>query len=246
MRLLGKHILVTAAAAGIGRACALAFAKEGAEVHAVDKDEARLTELSMLDGINTYHLDLLSEVEVSLLAKKIEKVDILFNCAGIVHNGKLTDCTIADFDMAYSLNVRAVFILTQLMLQKMLKQGAGNVVNVASVAGVSVAAPNRFAYSATKAAVVGMTKAIACDYVEHGIRCNAICPGTVDTPSLQQRLNEFDDPVLARQKFEARQPMKRFANVEEIAALAVYLASDESGFTTGQTHVIDGGWSNGS
>ena len=245
-RLKGKRAVVTAAAAGIGRASALVFAEQGATVHAVDVDARNLDSLCM-DNLSLipHAFDLLDERAIESFADDVGEVDILFNCAGFVHAGTILDCTEADWDFSFNLNVKAMYRMALTFLPGMLHRRSGNIINMASVAGIGVAAPNRFVYSATKAAVVGLTKSIACDFVKDGIRCNAVCPGTVDTPSLQSRLDAFDDPHRARLEFERRQPMSRLGRPEEIAALLLYLASDESAFVTGQSFVIDGGWSNG-
>ena len=245
-RLSGKETLVTGAAAGIGRASALAFAGAGARVHAVDLDRTRLEALCADNRRLVPHaLDIVKAGAAAGLAEGIGGIDVLFNCAGCVPNGTLLECDAADWDFTFDLNVKAAYRLCRAFVPGMLRNGGGSIVNMASVAGVTTAAPRRCAYSASKAAVVGLTRAIACDYVKEGIRCNAVCPGTVDTPSLNARLAAFDDPAQARREFEARQPMGRLGTPEEIAALVVYLASDESAFVTGQTFVIDGGWSNG-
>ena len=244
--LFGKEALVTGAAAGIGLASALGFAGAGATVHAVDGDRTRLEQTCDESPRLIPHVfDLRAEGAVTALAERIGEIDVLFNCVGCVPNGTLLDCDEADWDLAFDLNVKVAYRLCRAFLPGMLRRGGGTIVNMASVAGVTTAAPNRCAYSASKAAVVGLTRSIACDFVKSGIRCNAVCPGTVDTPSLNARLGAFDDPVQARRDFEARQPMGRLGTPEEIAALVVYLASDASAFVTGQTFVIDGGWSNG-
>ena len=245
-RLKNKRIVVTAAAAGIGRATALAFAQEGALVSAVDIDEPGLESLcDVNDSLTSHVVNLTDNGAIDAFANNVGPVDVLFNCAGFVHNGTILDCSEFDWDQTFDLNVKSMYLLSKSLLPAMLDQGHGNIINMSSVAGVSTAAASRFAYSASKAAVVGLTKSIASDFVKHGIRCNAVCPGTVDTPSLQTRLNDFPDPIQARRDFEDRQPMGRLGHPEEIAALLVYLASDESAYTTGQVHVIDGGWSNG-
>ncbi|MDE0191495.1 MAG: SDR family oxidoreductase [Gammaproteobacteria bacterium] len=245
-RLTGKETLVTGAAAGIGRSTALAFARSGARVHVVDKDRAGLQALcDESPQLIPHTLNLVDGGAAAALVERIGEVDVLFNCAGRVPNGTLLDCNEAAWDSAFELNVKVTYRLCRAFLPGMLRRGAGNIINMASVAGVTTAAPNRCAYSASKAAVVGLTRAIACDFVKSRIRCNAVCPGTVDTPSLNARLAAFDDPLQARRDFEARQPMGRLGRPEEIAALVVYLASDASAFVTGQTFVIDGGWSNG-
>ncbi len=246
MRLQNKTALITAAAAGIGRATVRQFVAEGAKVWAVDIDPYGLDSLKVeLPDIEVINLDVTKSDAVAKLPTLTPPLDILFNCAGYVANGDLLNCSEADWDFSFELNVKAMFMITKALLPSMLQQGHGNIINMASVAGVSTAPANRFAYSASKAAVVGMTKSIAADFVKQGIRCNAICPGTVETPSLQERLNAFDDPDQARRDFINRQPMGRLGQASEIAALAVYLASDESAYTTGVAHIIDGGWSNG-
>lgn len=246
MRLKNKTALVTAAAAGIGRATAAQFASEGAEVLAVDIDQAGLESLKQeYPSILIANLDVTNTAAVDKLVGDTQPFDILFNCAGYVANGDLLDCSESDWDFSFELNVKAMFLLTKAVLPGMLGQSRGSIINMSSVAGVSAAPVNRFAYCASKAAVAGMTKSIAADYVKQGIRCNAICPGTVETPSLQNRLNAFADPEQARRDFIARQPMGRLGEATEIAALATYLASDESAYTTGVHHIIDGGWSNG-
>jgi 2-keto-3-deoxy-L-fuconate dehydrogenase len=244
-RLAGKRAVVTAAAHGIGRASAIAFAKEGARVVATDIDEAGLATLAKEEPrIVTARLDVRDDGAVARLAAAEPAIDVLFNCAGYVHGGTVLDCTDADWDLAFDLNVRSMFRTIRAWLPGMLERGKGSIVNMASAASSVKGAPNRFVYGTTKAAVIGLTKSIAADYVGRGIRCNAICPATVDTPSLRQRIASAGDPEAAHRAFLARQPMGRFATAEEIAALVLYLASDESGFTTGIAHVIDGGWTN--
>ncbi|MFN3236075.1 MAG: SDR family oxidoreductase [Pseudomonadales bacterium] len=246
MRLNKKTALVTAAAAGIGRATVAQFVAEGAEVLAVDINQEGLDSLKAEHpNILTANLDVTNTSAVNDLINATEPFDILFNCAGFVADGDLLSCTEDVWDFSFELNVKAMFLLTKAVLPGMLRQGRGSIINMSSVAGVSAAPVNRFAYCASKAAVAGMTKSIAADYVKQGIRCNAICPGTVATPSLEDRLNAFADPEQARKDFIARQPMGRLGEATEIAALATYLASDESDYTTGVTHIIDGGWSNG-
>jgi 2-keto-3-deoxy-L-fuconate dehydrogenase len=242
-RLAGKTALVTAAAQGIGRATAIAFAREGATVWATDINREKLEALEAVPGIRTQRLDVLSESDIEAVVRDMGRADVLFNCAGFVANGTILDCTLQDWDFSFGLNVRSMFVLTKAVLPGMLAAGHGAIVNIASVASTVKGVPNRFAYSASKGAVIALTKSIAVDFVSKGIRCNAICPGTVDTPSLQDRINAAVDPVEARRAFIARQPMGRLANAEEIAELAVYLASDESAFMTGQAVVIDGGYS---
>lgn len=240
-RLQGKTALVTAAGQGIGRATALAFAAEGARVIATDINDAAL---SHLDGMITEHLDVTSDEAVATLAARHPDIDVLFNCAGFVHHGTILDCRPEEWRFSLELNVTSMYRNIRALLPAMLERGGGSIVNMSSVASSVRGVVNRFAYGTTKAAVIGLTKAVAADFVASGIRCNAICPGTVDTPSLQDRINAFDDPEAARAAFIARQPMGRLGTAEEIAALAVYLASNESAYTTGTIHVIDGGWSN--
>ena len=240
-RLAGKIALVTAAAQGIGRATALAFAQEGATVWATDLDVAKLADLKSTPGINTRKLDVMQQSEVIAAAQEIGNVNVLFNCAGFVHNGDILHCEQADWDFSFNLNVRSMYFTIKAFLPTMLTNGGGSIVNIASVASNVRGVPNRFVYGASKAAVIGLTKAIAADYVAKGVRCNAICPGTVESPSLQDRINAQADPVQARKDFIARQPMGRLGKAEEIAALAVYLASDEAAFATGQAFIVDGG-----
>jgi len=240
-RLAGKIALVTAAASGIGRASAERFAREGAVVHAVDIDEAGL---SGLDGSTPHVADLTDRDGVAVLAEAVGPIDVLFNCAGYVHSGTILDCDEEAWAFSNALNVTAMYRTIRAFLPAMIERGGGSIINMSSVASSVRGVPNRFAYSATKAAVIGLTKAVAADFVGQGIRCNAICPGTVDTPSLQQRLRDTGDYDAALQAFTARQPMGRLGKAEEIAGLAAYLASDEAGFTTGAIHIIDGGWAN--
>lgn len=240
-RLQGKTALVTAAGQGIGRATALAFAAEGARVIATDINETALAEL---DGVITEYLDVTSDEAVAALAMRHRDIDVLFNCAGFVHHGTILDCRPEDWRFSLELNLTSMYRTIRALLPAMLERGGGSIVNMSSVASSVRGVANRFAYGTSKAAVIGLTKAVAADFVASGIRCNAICPGTVDTPSLQDRINAFDDPEAARAAFIARQPMGRLGSVEEIAAVAVHLASNESAYTTGTIHVIDGGWSN--
>jgi len=240
-RLSGKTAFVTAAAQGIGRETALAFAREGARVVATDVNEARLADLAKTQGITTARLDVLDDRAVELAAKAAGPVDVLFNCAGWVANGSILEASANDWDKSFGLNVRAMFVSIKAFLPAMLAKGGGSIVNVASIASSVKGIANRCAYGASKAAVIGLTKSVAADFVGKGIRCNAIAPGTVQTPSLDDRINAFDDPVAARKAFVARQPMGRLGTPEEIALAAVYLASDESVFMTGQVFAIDGG-----
>ena len=239
-RLSGKTALVTAAGQGIGKATAELFSGEGAEVIATDINEAALQDLT---GCQTRRLDVTDKAAIKALAAELGAVDILFNCAGYVAHGPILDCSEEDWDFSLELNVKAMYRMVKAFLPAMLEAGGGSIINMSSVAGSLTAAPDRFVYGATKAAVIGMTKSIALDYVKQGIRCNAICPGTVDTPSLQERLNAFADPAQARRDFENRQPMGRLGSAGEIANLALYLAEDKSSYTTGAIIPVDGGWS---
>jgi 2-keto-3-deoxy-L-fuconate dehydrogenase len=243
-RLAGKRCLVTAAGAGIGRAAALAFAREGADVLATDIDASALQSLaSENNAIRTAVLDITDAAQIASLVQANPGIDVLFNCAGYVHAGTILDTDEAAWRRSFAINVDSMFRLCKAVLPGMLDRGKGSIVNMASVASSVKGVPNRFAYGATKAAVIGLTKAIAADYVAYGVRCNAICPGTVKTPSLEQRVAALGgDRDAVWKSFIDRQPMGRLGAPEEIAALAVYLASDESSFTTGAIHVIDGGW----
>lgn len=240
-RLDGKTVLVTAAGAGIGRASALVMAQEGARVIATDVNAEAL---QGLQGCETRVLDVRDPAAIAATFAAIGTPDVLFNCAGFVANGTILDCDEETWAFSLDLNLTAMFRMCRAVLPGMLARGHGNIINMASVAGSIIAAPNRAVYGVTKAGVIGLTKAIAADFVAKGIRCNAVCPGTVDTPSLRQRMRDSGDYETARASFLARQPTGRLAAAEEIAALVVYLASDESSFTTGVAHVIDGGWSN--
>ena len=243
-RLKGKTAFVTAAAAGIGRATALAFAREGAAVTATDIDMGGLEALAAeAPGIAVRRLDVRSDAEVAA-ALAGAAPDILFNCAGFVHHGTVLECAPEDWAFSLDLNVTSMVRTIRAALPGMLDRGSGTIINMASVASSIRGVPNRFAYGATKAAVIGLTKAVAADFVTRGIRAHAICPGTVESPSLEGRINAQPDPVAARAAFIARQPMGRLGKPEEVAALAVYLGSDEASYTTGQAHIIDGGWSN--
>lgn len=237
MELTGKRVLITAAAQGIGRASAVAFARAGAEVIATDINAAGL---AGLDGCQTARLDVLDAAEVAAFCAGLGPVDVLFNCAGIVHAGTILEVTEADLDLAFDLNLKAMVRTIRAVLPGMIGQGGGAIINMSSVASAVKGVPNRLAYSATKAAVLGLTKSVAADYVAQGIRCNAICPGTVQSPSLDQRLAATGDAEAARAAFIARQPMGRIADPDEIADLAVYLAG--ATYTTGQAVCIDGGW----
>jgi len=242
-RLAGKTALVTAAGQGIGRATALAFADEGATVWATDVNQAALKTLSdERKDIHIRELDVRESSSVDQIASELRSLDILFNCAGFVHQGSILDCAEKDWDFSFDLNVKSMYRTCRAFLPGMLQAGKGNIINMSSVASSIRGVPNRFAYGSTKAAVIGLTKAIAADFVRQGIRCNAICPGTVHSPSLEQRMAAQGDAEKAYTDFVARQPMGRLGKTEEVAALAIYLASDESAFTTGQIHIIDGGW----
>jgi 2-keto-3-deoxy-L-fuconate dehydrogenase len=242
-RLQGKKALLSAAGQGIGAATARAFAREGAEVYATDINDQLLQKLAAeLPGIQTRKLDVRDTQAVNALAAELGAIEILFNCAGFVHQGTILDCSEADWDFSFDLNVKSMYRTCRAFLPAMLAAKKGSIINMSSGASSIKGAPNRFVYGTTKAAVIGLTKALAADYIGQGIRVNAICPGTVESPSLEQRMAALGDVEKARKEFVARQPMGRLGRPEEIAALAVYLASDESGFTTGQIHIIDGGW----
>ncbi|MDM0077366.1 SDR family oxidoreductase [Variovorax sp. J2P1-59] len=241
MRLQGKTALVTAAGQGIGHASALALAAEGAQVWATDVNEKLLDRYAGVANIRTARLDVLDKAAIDAFVKTLPSLDVLFNCAGVVHNGTALDATDADLEFAFHLNVRAQFWTIQAVLPGMLAAGRGSIINMASVCSSMKGLPNRFVYGTTKAAVLGLTKSVAADFVTKGIRCNAVCPGTVDTPSLGDRINANADPEEARKAFIARQPMGRLAKAEEIAPVVVFLASDESVFATGQAFTVDGG-----
>ncbi|MDE0969503.1 MAG: SDR family oxidoreductase [Octadecabacter sp.] len=242
-RLNGKTCLVTAAGQGIGRASAHAMQAEGARVFATDVNEETLAELTA-SGFEAFKLNVMDPVSIAAAVDRTGPLDVLFNCAGFVANGSILDCDEEQWQFSNGLNVTAMYRMNRAFLPGMLEGGHGSIINMSSVASSVIAAPNRFAYGTTKAAVIGMTKSIAADFVTQGIRCNAICPGTVESPSLEQRLRDTGDYDAARAAFVSRQPLGRIGKAEEIAALVVYLASDESGYTTGIAHVIDGGWAN--
>ncbi len=239
-RLKGKRAFVTAGAAGIGRACAIAFAREGATVFATDIDEKGLAPLRNEGVAEVARLDMRDTSAVAEMAKRAGPADVLLNAAGFVHHGTVLDCSDADWDFSFDLNVKSMHRTLRAFLPGMLERGKGSIVNISSAAGVFKAAPNRYVYGATKAAVAALTRAVAADFIARGIRCNCICPGTIETPSMLQRAAAAGPG--GREMFVARQPMGRLGTAEEIASLAVYLASDESAFTTGVAHIIDGGW----
>jgi 2-keto-3-deoxy-L-fuconate dehydrogenase len=238
-RLSGKTAVITAAGSGIGRASAEAFVRAGARVFAADIDAGALQNLAGCEG---HALDVRDARAIADFAQRIGKIDVLFNCAGSVPGGTVLTVDPDQWNAAFDLNVNSMYHMIRAFLPGMIAANAGSIINMSSVAGSITGVADRCAYGTTKAAVIGLTKSVAADFVSQGIRCNAICPGTVDTPSLQQRLNAYGDYAKTRAEFAARQPMGRFGKPEEIAALALHLASDESGFTTGQIHIIDGGW----
>ncbi|WP_340117198.1 SDR family oxidoreductase [Pelagibius sp. 7325] len=239
--LAGKSALVTAAAQGIGRAIALTFAAEGAQVMATDINLDRLEELSGTPGISVRRLDVLDPQAVNSLAAEMPPLDVLCNVAGFVHSGTILDCPEEDWDFSFDLNVKAMYRMIRAFLPAMLEAGGGSIINMASVASSLRGLPNRCVYGASKAAVIGLTKSVAADYIQQGIRCNCICPGTIESPSLDDRINAFADPVAARKAFIARQPIGRLGTPEEIAGMALYLASDISSYTTGTAMIVDGG-----
>ena len=245
-RLAGKTAFITAAGQGIGRASAIAMAREGAKVIATDVNAKLLAALDGTPGITTQVLDVLDDAAVERTIAALPPLDVMFNCAGYVHHGSILDCTPKDWDFSFNLNVRAMYVAIRAAVPRMLEKHAAtgswsSIINMASIAGSIKGLPNRFVYGASKAAVVGLTKAVAADFVQKGIRCNAIAPGTVDTPSLAERINAYPDPDEARRMFVARQPMGRLAKAEEIAPVVVFLASDESAFATGNVYSVDGG-----
>ena len=245
-RLKGKTALITAAGQGIGRATALAFLREGAQVIATD---INIDQLATLEGCRTYRLDVTDGAAITALAEEVGAIDILFNCAGFVDGGTILQCDEASWDFSMDLNVRPMYRLIRAFLPAMVARRSGSIINMSSIASSLRAVPNRFIYGVTKAAVIGLTKSVAADFVTTGVRCNAICPGTIESPSLKQRIetqarDSGQTVADVEQAFAARQPMGRLGKTEEIAALAVYLASDESSFTTGTAQIIDGGWCN--
>ena len=241
-RLKGKKIIVTAAGQGIGRATAVAFYKEGASIIATDINEKTLNDLNKeFPNIKVQKLDVTKKDEISKFTKDIETVDVLFNAVGFVHHGTILDCEEDDWDFSFNTNIKSMFFMCKAILPLMIKQNSGSIINIASVASSMKGFPNRFVYGASKAAIIGLTKSIAADYVKQNIRCNSILPGTVYSPSWQDRVNQSPDPVQAKKDFIARQPMGRLGTAEEIAAIAIYLAGDESAFTTGSAIAVDGG-----
>jgi 3-hydroxybutyrate dehydrogenase len=243
-KLENKNIIVTAAGQGIGRATAIAYLKEGANVTATDINEKTLKSLNEeFPNIKVSTLDSTKNDAINNFFSKIDKVDVLFNAVGYVHHGTIMECEEKDWDFSFNVNVKSMYLMIKEILPKMIKQNKGNIINMSSIVSSLRGLPNRFAYGATKAAIVGLTKSIAADFIKNNIRCNAIAPGTVHTPSWEERVAATPDPVKAKKDFIARQPMGRLATAEEIAALAVYLASDESDFITGVVHPIDGGMS---
>lgn len=240
-RLHGKIAFITAAGQGMGRAAAEAFAREGATVWASDIDAALLATIEGTSGIRTRVLDVTDGAAVQRVAAEVGRIDVLFNCAGFVAHGSLMDCSEADWDRSFDINIKSMYRVTRAFLPGMLNQGKGSIINMSSIASSVRGLPNRLAYGTTKAAVIGFTKAVAADFVKQGIRCNAVCPGTVDTPSLQDRINALPDPVQARRDFVARQPMGRLGTADDLVPLFIYLASDESAFATGTAYSVDGG-----
>jgi 2-keto-3-deoxy-L-fuconate dehydrogenase len=240
-RLAGRRALITAAAQGIGRAAALAMAREGALVLATDINPTLLVDLEAKERLTTARLDVTDDAAIAKLAREQGAFDVLVNVAGYVHHGSILECEEKDYDFSMNLNLKSMYRLIRAFLPAMLDQGGGSIINVASVASSIKGLPNRFIYGTSKAAVIGLTRSVAADYVGRGVRCNAIAPGTIQSPSLDERIAAFDDPAAARRAFIARQPMGRLGTPEEIAAIAVYLAGDESAYTTGQVFIVDGG-----
>jgi len=241
-RLADKHILVTAAAQGIGRATVEAAAAEGAFVIATDVNDQLLVDLEAIENVTARRLDVLDGAAIARIAEDVGALDGLVNVAGHVHHGSILDADDAAMDFSWRLNVQSMQRMIRALLPAMLERGGGSIVNISSVASSLKGAPNRFVYGTTKAAVIGLTKSVAADFVAKGVRCNAVCPGTIETPSLEQRIQAFDDPEAARRAFLARQPMGRLGTAAEVAAAVVYLLGDESAYVTGSTHLVDGGW----
>jgi len=243
-RLENKNIVVTAAGQGIGRATAIAFSNEGANVYATDINETTLKSLNKEhQNIKVKRLDSTDNSAVEEFSNSLDKIDVLFNAVGFVHHGSILECDEKDWDFSFNVNIKSMYFMIKSLIPKMIKQKKGNIINVASIASSIRGLPNRFVYGSSKAAIIGLTKSIAADFIKDNIRCNAIAPGTVHTPSWEDRVKAFKDPVQAKKDFIARQPMGRLGTPEEIANLAIYLASDESDFVTGVTHAIDGGMS---
>ena len=243
-RLENKNIVVTAAGQGIGRATAIAFSNEGANVHATDINEITLKSLNKEhQNIKVKRLDSTDNSAVEEFSNSLDKIDVLFNAVGFVHHGSILECDEKDWDFSFNVNIKSMYFMIKSLIPKMIKQKKGNIINVASIASSIRGLPNRFVYGSSKAAIIGLTKSIAADFIKDNIRCNAIAPGTVHTPSWEDRVKAFKDPIQAKKDFIARQPMGRLGTPKEIADLAVYLASDESDFVTGVTHAIDGGMS---
>ena len=240
-RLTGKTAFITAAGQGMGKAAAIGFAAEGAKVWATDLNPGPLQTLAGVAGISTRQLDATDEGAIARLAAEVGAIDVLLNCAGFAHHGSILDCAPADWDFSMNVNLRSMYLVTRAFLPGMLAKQGGSIINMASIASSIKGLPNRCVYGTSKAAVIGLTKSIAADYVKQGVRCNAVCPGTIDTPSLADRINALPDPVQARKDFIARQPMGRLGTVDDMVPLFIYLASDESAFATGTTFSVDGG-----
>ena len=240
-RLAGKTVLLTAAAQGIGRASALAFASEGGRVTATDVNDEKLAEIAGVAGIETRHLDVTDPAAIEAAARDVGPPDVLFNCAGFVHHGSVLSTGEGEWRFSMTLNVDSMYRMIRAFLPGMIERGGGSIINMSSVASSIRGLPNRFVYGTTKAAVIGLTKSVAADCIRDGVRCNCICPGTVETPSLEDRIAAFDDPARARKEFIARQPLGRLGTADEIASIAVWLASDESTYATGTAFVVDGG-----